>query len=87
MGIDLVTGIIKTQTLNARNAASGNVSYFKRFDMQVETSPNAYRAVHLHQGTVINPRGASIERGQRVAVSGIAQPDGSLDANVVTILQ
>ena len=87
MGIDFVTGLIKTQAAAAQNAARGNVSYFKRFEMQVETGPNAYRAVHLHRGTVIDPRGASIEQGQRVAVSGIAQPDGSLDANVVTILR
>jgi hypothetical protein len=87
MGIDIITGIVKTQLANNANAAVGQVSYFKRFEMQVATGNNAYRSVHLHQGTVINPRGASIEPGQRVDVGGIAQSDGSLDANVITIQQ
>jgi hypothetical protein len=87
LGIDIVTGIIKGQSARSQNSANGAVTYFKRFEMQVETGRNAYRAVHLHQGTVINPRGASIRTGQQVAVGGVAQPDGSLDADVITIQQ
>jgi len=87
MGIDLLTGVIRQQLINSQNTANGQVSYFRRFEMQVQTGPNAYRAVHLHQGTVINPRGESIQSGQRVSVGGIAQPDGSLNADVITIQQ
>jgi hypothetical protein len=87
MGIDWVTGLVRRQLSNAQNSASGEVTYFKRFEMQVETSSNSYREVHLHQGTVINPRGATIVPGQRVSVGGLGQPDGSLDANVITVVQ
>jgi hypothetical protein len=85
--IDLLTGIVTRQIQNNRNGANGEVSYFRRFEMQVQTGTNSYRAVHLHQGTVIDPRGKSLEPGQRVSVGGIAQSDGSLDADVITILQ
>jgi hypothetical protein len=87
MGIDLVTGLVRRQLATSANMATGHVSYFRRFEMQVQTGPNAYRAVHLHQGTIINPRGASIAPGARVSVTGLTQPDGSLDANVITIQQ
>ena len=87
MGIDLVTGLVRQQLAASANMATGRVAYFKRFEMQIQTAPNAYRAVHLHQGTIINPRGASIAPGQRVGVTGLAQPDGSLDASVITIQQ
>jgi hypothetical protein len=86
-GIDLVTGLVKAQLSNNPNAANGEVSYFKRFEMQVRTGPNSYRSVHLHQGTVIDPRGESIQPGQRVDVGGAGQPDGSLNANLITIQQ
>jgi hypothetical protein len=87
MGIDLVNGLMRQQLAISANMATGRVSYFRRFEMQVQTAPNSYRDVHLHQGTIINPRGASITAGQRVSVNGLAQPDGSLDANVITIQQ
>lgn len=84
--IDLLTGVVRQQ-LQGGGATSGQVTYFKRFEMQVQTGNNAYRVIHLHQGTVINPRGASIATGQRVNVTGVAQSDGSLDANVITVEQ
>jgi hypothetical protein len=87
IGIDLLTNMLRQEAANARNNASGQVSYFKRFEMQVQTGSNSYRDVHLHQGTVINPRGATLAPGQRVAVGGVGQPDGSIDANVITIQQ
>jgi hypothetical protein len=85
--IDLLTGVINHQVQTARNSSDGRVSYFKRFEMQIQTGPNAYRSIHLHQGTVINPTGRSIEPGQRVHVDGAAQSDGSLAANTITIDQ
>jgi hypothetical protein len=71
------------QTTNG-NTAHGKVTYFRRYDLQVETAPNVYREVHLHQGTVINPRGASLEPGMTVDVSGSAQSDHSLNADTIT---
>ncbi len=72
-----------TQSVNG-NAAHGRVTYFRRFDLQIETAPRVYRQIHLHQGTMINPRGASLQPGMVVDVSGQAQNDGSLNADAIT---
>ncbi len=72
------------QTTNGPTAI-GSVTYFKRFNLQLQTAPNVYRQVYLHQGTIINPRGATIQNGQRLDVSGQPQADGSLAANEITI--
>ncbi len=83
--IDLLTGAVNRAIGNLRNTTSGTVSYFKRFDLQVQTGPSAYREVHLHQGTIIDPRGTTLAVGQHVDVGGTAQSDGSLNANVITV--
>jgi hypothetical protein len=44
-----------------------------------------YRDVHLHQGTVINPRGWTIQPGQQVDVYGHPNSDGSLEADSITV--
>jgi hypothetical protein len=85
--IDVLANVLRQQILNLTNSTAGRVSYFKRFEMQVQTGPNAYREIRLHQGTVINPRGATIAVGQHVEVGGYPQPDGTLDASVITIDQ
>jgi hypothetical protein len=71
------------QTTNG-NTAHGKVTYFRRFDLQVETAPNIYRQVHLHQGTIINPRGTTLTPGMIVDITGSAQPDHSLNADAIT---
>ena len=76
-------GGVLLQTTNG-NTAHGKVTYFRHFSMQLETAPNVYRDVHLHQGTVINPRGASLTPGMTVDVTGAAQSDHSLDADAIT---
>ncbi|BDE07503.1 hypothetical protein WPS_27790 [Vulcanimicrobium alpinum] len=70
------------QTTNG-NTAHGKVTYFRRFDLQIETAPNVYRQIHLHQGTIINPRGTTITPGMTVDVSGTAQADHSLNADSI----
>jgi hypothetical protein len=87
MGIDFINGLVQRQHEKSQNEADGQVTYFKRFDLQVQTGPNSYRDVHLHQGTIINPRGISLVPGERVSVGGRGLPDGSLDANVITVLE
>jgi hypothetical protein len=67
------------------NTADGTVTYFHRYDMQVEIGRNSYRNIHLHQGTIINPRGATIQPGQHVQLGGSAQYDGSINADWITI--
>ncbi len=80
--LDAVGGLLQTTD---GNAAHGRVTYFRRFDLQVETAPNVYREIHLHQGTIINPRGTTIAPGQFVDVSGATQPDRSLNADEITV--
>lgn len=72
------------QTTNG-NAAHGKVTYFKQFELQIETAPHVYREIHLHQGTEIDPRGTTLNRGMLVNVNGAAQSDGSLNADVITV--
>lgn len=79
--------IINRQAVNNRNNAHGTVSYFKRFDLQVNCGANCYRSVRLHQGTVINPRGATPGQGTQVDVNGHADPDGTIEADTITVLQ
>jgi hypothetical protein len=68
------------------NHVRGHVTYFRRFDLQIRMPLDAYRDIHLHQGTVINPRGETIEPGALLDVVGRAQSDGSIDADTITIL-
>jgi uncharacterized protein (DUF1684 family) len=78
--LQAVGGIL--QTTNG-NTAHGKVTYFRRFELQVETAPNVYRQVHLHQGTIINPRGTTLTPGMIVDVSGATQGDRSLNADAI----
>jgi hypothetical protein len=85
MGIDLLKGVINQQVQANANQVSGRVQSFRPFELSVQTGRNSYRQVHLHRGTVINPTGESLEAGQHVSVVGIAQQDGSLNADTITI--
>jgi len=85
--IDLITGLVRGQIVENRNSASGQVTYFRRFEMQVRTGANRYRDVHLHQGTTIDPMGQTVRIGQQVSVAGSARPDGSLNADSIVIQQ
>jgi hypothetical protein len=72
------------QTTNG-NTAHGKVTYFRRFDLQIETAPNIYRQIHLHQGTIINPRGTTLTPGMVVDITGSAQSDHSLNADAIVV--
>ena len=63
----------------------GTVTYYRGYDMQLRMQLNRYRSIHLHRGTVINPRGWSIAAGQLVDVRGRPQSDGSLDADTIVV--
>jgi hypothetical protein len=80
--LDALGGVL--QTTNGPTAA-GRVVYFKRYDLQLETGPKVFRDVHLHPGTVINPRGATLTSGMLVVVNGAPQHDGSLNADTITV--
>jgi hypothetical protein len=79
--------ILQRQAINSRNNARGTVSYFKRFDMQIQCGTNCYRNIRLHQGTVINPRRGTPSVGSYVDVNGRTDPDGTLEADNITIQQ
>lgn len=64
----------------------GTVTFFKRFDLQVQMPLQTYKQIHLHQGTIINPRGATLADGQFVDVHGQVNADGSMNADEITIL-
>lgn len=83
----VINDILTRQRDRNANTVRGTVTYFKRYDMQVQTGTNAYRNVHLHHGTVINPRGATPGVGTNVDISGQGQSDGSIEANTITVLQ
>lgn len=63
----------------------GTVTYFHRFDMQVRMQLDRYREIHLHPGTVINPRGWTIKAGDVVDVRGRPNADGSLNADMIVV--
>ena len=83
--IGTVAGQVKSSYGWEPNRARGVVTFYKRFDMQVRFANGTYRSVHLHQGTVINPRGYSIKEGDRVDIQGQGNSDGTLNANQITL--
>ena len=84
--IDTAASMIRAEEIRRKNVATGEVTFFKRYEMQVRTSPDHYRNIHLRQGTEIQPRGATPGPGRHVRVGGVAQPDGSLNADIITVL-
>jgi hypothetical protein len=68
------------------NESIGTVTFYHRYDMQVRQQLNRYRDIHLHKGTVINPRGWTIQPGQTIDVRGSHNADGSLNADIITVL-
>ncbi|GAC1498082.1 MAG: hypothetical protein NVS1B14_00900 [Vulcanimicrobiaceae bacterium] len=83
--INAAAGQVKSAYGWDANRADGVVTYYRRYDLQMRFANGTYRTVHLHRGTVINPRGASIHEGQRIDVQGQGLSDGSLNANVITM--
>ena len=84
--IQKVTGDVVAPFGVDPNHVRGTVTYFRRFDLQIEMPLQTYKQIHLHQGTIINPRGATLAPGQQVDVRGRVQPDGSIEADEITIL-
>ncbi len=85
-GAQVLQVLLQRQNQNAQNNTRGTVTYFRRFDLQVQIGNNAFRTVHLHQGTEINPRGTTLQNGMTVQVNGQAQSDGSINANQINVI-
>ncbi len=83
--INGITGAVKSAYGWDSNHVLGKVTFFRRYDMEVELQLNKFRDVRLHQGTIIYPRGASIRQGQTVDVRGRADANGVIEADQITI--
>ena len=91
--VNVVTGIVQRLAGDATaglgidpNHVRGSVMFFRRYDLQLRMPLDRYENVHLHQGTIINPRGASLSQGQVVDVQGRANSGGSIEADAITIV-
>ena len=83
--INAVGNIVKAAFGWNDNESYGSVVFYRGYEMQVKQQLNRYREIHLHKGTVINPRGYSITSGSIVDVRGRANADGSLNADMITV--
>jgi hypothetical protein len=61
----------------------GTVTYYRGYEMQLKMQLDRYREIHLHRGTVINPRGYTLKTGDIVDVRGRPNADGSLNADMI----
>lgn len=61
----------------------GTVTYYRGYEMQLKMQLDRYREIHLHRGTVINPRGYTLKTGDIVDVRGRPNSDGSLNADMI----
>jgi hypothetical protein len=63
----------------------GQVTFYRGYEMQMKMQLDRYREIHLHRGTVINPRGYTIKAGDTVDVRGRPNSDGSLNADTIVV--
>lgn len=63
----------------------GTVTFYRGYEMQMKMQLDRYREIHLHRGTVINPRGFTIKPGDTVDVKGRPNSDGSLNADMIVV--
>jgi len=83
--INALGNIVKSAFGWSDTESYGQVVFYKGYEMQVRQQLNRYREIHLHRGTVINPRGWSIQSGQTVDVRGRPNADGSLNADMIVV--
>ncbi|HVS45080.1 MAG TPA: hypothetical protein VMS32_00235 [Verrucomicrobiae bacterium] len=68
-----------------RETVDGVVASFDRFNLVLRVGRGQDIAVHLHQGTIINPTGTTLRRGMRVDIRGYQNGDGALEANRIDV--
>jgi len=83
--INALGGLVKAAYGWNDTESLGTVTYYRGYDMQVKLQLDRYRTIHLHRGTVINPRGYTIHEGDTIDVRGRPQSDGSLDADSIVV--
>ena len=67
---------------NRGNQLTGTVSSFSPYNLYLNNGLH----VVLHNGTVINPTGTSLNAGQRVRVVGYRNADGTFAASEVDVI-
>ncbi len=83
--INALGNVVKSAFGWSDTQAYGTVTFYRGYEMQVRMQLNRYREIHLHKGTVINPRGWNIQPGQTVDVRGRNNADGSLTADTIVV--
>lgn len=64
---------------------AGDIVVARPYLVQLVTPSGRYVTLHLHNGTVINPLGTTLQVGMRVSAFGTAQADGSLHTDEVDL--
>jgi len=60
----------------------GTVTGYSSYDLDVNNGPH----IRLHQGTVINPTGITLQRGMRIAITGHPNNDGTFEADRIDVV-
>jgi hypothetical protein len=83
--INALGNIVKGAFGWSNTESLGTVTYYRGYDMQLRMQLERYRTIHLHRGTIIQPRGYTIKPGDTVDVRGTANSDGSLNADQIVV--
>jgi hypothetical protein len=83
--IDALSNIVRGAFGWSDTESIGTVTFYRGYEMQMRMQLSRYREVHLHRGTVINPRGYTIKPGDTVDVKGRPNSDGSLTADMIVV--
>lgn len=83
--VNALSSILRSAFGWSNTQAYGTVTYYRGYDLQVRMQLDRYREIHLHHGTVINPRGYTIKPGDTIDVRGRPNSDGSLNADMIVV--
>jgi hypothetical protein len=83
--INALGNVVKSAFGWSDTESFGTVTFYRGYEMQVRMQLDRYREIHLHRGTVINPRGYTIKDGDTVDVRGRPNADGSLVADMIVV--
>jgi hypothetical protein len=83
--INALGNVVKSAFGWSDTESLGTVTFYRGYEMQVRQQLDRYREIHLHRGTVINPRGYTIKSGDTVDVRGRPNQDGSLTADMIVV--
>jgi len=67
---------------NGQGQLTGVVSAFSNFNLQLNNRQN----IQLHQGTVINPTGTTLQPGMQVQIYGRNNGNGTFEADQINVV-